>query len=89
VAARQKSGVGDVVIRIPLDRETARRRTADEKAGDIAGFVETALRNRDQRPGKRQFGTNTSPSIPLFAGSARSRGGWGIGRPRASRPSLP
>jgi len=91
VAAGQEGSVGDVVARAALDRESTGRGTADKESVDIACLVETALRDRDLSvpASGKPLGTNTSASMPLFAGSERSPGGDAIACPRASRPSLP
>src|SRR5215831_13714115 len=53
VAAGQERGIGDVVARTSPDGEVAGARSPDEEAAGIAGLVEAALRDRDQRTGKR------------------------------------
>ena len=74
---------------VRLTRER-RRRAADQKAEDIAGGVEAALGDRDQRAGERPTWRRLDQAFE--AAIVRQRldaGGTGIGWPRARRPSWP
>ena len=76
IAARQERGIADVEIGAAPDREAAGLGPPIRKRRDIAGLVEAALGNRDQRAGERQALAARTPgaSMPLLVGSGPHAG---------------